>query len=140
MPATDRKVLVRDFSIAVRRKTNEDGLVLGWSGWFARSTYGRQLPVTNGQVLSVAAEFPEAKWQDGESTDVSFTVDDTWVTVDAQNEHALRLGCNYLLKRLVDPRNVDVRMRRTWRFNVYEEEEKEVTNGAYGLFDDNDDW
>lgn len=134
----ERKVLVRDFSVSVHRQLDTEGVtVVGWSGWFARSSYTSSLPVTNGQVMSMAQEFPESKWQVDEDPFVKYTVDDTWVTLEAKNEHALRLACNYLLTKLVAPKDAAVKMRRTWRFNVYEEQEKDV---PMNIFDDNDDW
>lgn len=136
----ERKVLVRDFSVSVHRQLNAEGVtVVGWSGWFARSAYASSLPVTNGQVMSMAQEFPESKWQDDEDPFVKYVVDDTWVTLEAKNEHALRLACNYLLTKLVAPKDAAVKMRRTWRFNVYEEQEKDC-DVPMNIFDDNDDW
>ena len=135
----EKKVVLHNFEVSVRRVVEGD-VVVGWRGWFSLSQYNKRLPVSNGETLSVADEFPESKWEEGQSPLVTFTVDEKWLTVDAQNEHALRLGFNYLLKHLMGD-DVTFNMRRKWFFNGYQTTATETDEvvGGVNLFDD-EDW
>lgn len=142
----EKTKLVNDFTFRVMRHVDPESTeVKKWTAWCHRAKYDVKLPVVDGSVLDLAVVNTSAKWETDEVSVVTFLVDETYLTVEAKNEHALRLAINYLLEEYTKAKfNKDalVKMRREWHFNVYEETKSETSNDVdfpvCGLFDDDD--
>jgi len=145
MASTDKKTaLVSNFEVKVRCNRSDDGAtVLGWSGWFYKNKYMSQLPVKNGEIMDMKVKMPDSHWEADEDTNVTFVVDNDFVTIETKHEHTLRVAFNYLLSAMVEPKKADVKLRRTWHFNIYEDvsdKESEISGPHIGIFDDDDDF
>jgi hypothetical protein len=144
MASKDKKApIISNFEVKVRCNRSDDGsTVLGWSGWFFKNKYLSQLPIKNGEIMDMKIKMPDSHWEADQDTNVTFVVDNDFVTIESKHEHTLRIAFNYLLSAMIEPKKADVKLRRTWHFNIYEDvpDTESVMSGPIGIFDDNDDF